>query len=72
MEINFKKYAELIVKIGLNISKGDILVINSPVESYEFTRIVVESGYSAGAKEVVVHWSDEIVKRDKFFGKYLL
>ncbi|MBP6062640.1 MAG: aminopeptidase [Fusobacteriaceae bacterium] len=66
MEINFKKYAELIVKIGLNISKGDILVINSPVESYEFTRIVVESGYSAGAKEVVVHWSDEIVKRDKF------
>lgn len=66
MENNLKKYADLIVKIGLNISKGDILVINSPVEAYDFTRIVVEKGYQSGAKEVVVHWSDEVVKRDRF------
>lgn len=63
---NLKKYAKVMVKIGLNIGDKDILVINSPVETYEFTRLVVEEGYLAGAKEVIVHWTDEIVKRDRY------
>lgn len=66
MKKNFKKYARLIVKIGLNIGDNDILVINSPVETYDFTREVVKEGYLAGAKEVIVHWGDEIVKKERF------
>lgn len=31
-----KKYAELTVKVGVNIQKGQILLINSPVECPEF------------------------------------
>lgn len=66
MQNNLQKYAKLIVKIGVNISKDDILVISSPVESYEFTRLVVHEGYEAGAKEVIVHWNDELEKKEKF------
>ncbi|MGL5962834.1 MAG: aminopeptidase [Fusobacteriaceae bacterium] len=66
MENRLKKYAELAVEIGVNIGIGDILVINSPTECYKFTRMVVEAGYQAGAKEVVVQWTDEIVTRDRY------
>ncbi|MGL4732081.1 MAG: aminopeptidase [Fusobacteriaceae bacterium] len=66
MEKSLRKYAELAVRTGVNIGKGDILVINSPTECYEFTRMIVEAGYEAGAKEVVVHWGDEIVTRERY------
>lgn len=66
MEKNLRKYAELAVKTGVNIGKGDILVVNSPTECFQFTRFIVEAAYQAGAKEVVVHWGDEVVLRDRF------
>jgi len=43
-----KKFADLAVKVGVNIQKGQILVVNSPVECIELTRLIVESGYQAG------------------------
>ncbi len=60
MELQIKNYIELIIKKGINIQKGQILVINSPVETLEFTREVVKKAYEVGASEVVVHWSDEV------------
>lgn len=60
MEKNIENYIELIIKKGINLQKNQILVINSPVETYDFTRKVVEKAYECGASEVVVHWNDEI------------
>lgn len=54
-----KKYAELAVKTGVNIQKGQTLVINSPIECAEFTRLAAECAYEAGAKDVHVEWGDE-------------
>lgn len=54
-----KKYAELAVKTGVNIQKGQTLVINSPIECAEFTRLAAECAYKAGAKDVHVEWGDE-------------
>lgn len=54
-----KKYSELVVKTGVNIQKGQTLVINSPIECAEFTRLAAESAYKAGAKDVHVEWGDE-------------
>ncbi|MEG1256499.1 aminopeptidase [Clostridium sp.] len=62
MEINnemLKKYASLSVSIGVNVQPGQILVIKSPVECVNFTRIIVEEAYKLGASEVIVHWNDE-------------
>ncbi len=52
-------YAELLVKIGINIKKDQILVIASPIECADFTRMVSEKAYQAGAREVVIRWNDE-------------
>ncbi|WML35232.1 aminopeptidase [Clostridium sp. OS1-26] len=60
------KYAELSVRVGVNLQKGQTLVINSPIECVEFTRIVAKEAYKAGAKEVHVEWSDEELTLIKF------
>lgn len=67
MNNNFlKKYAELIVKIGVNIQDNQILVVNSPIECAEFTRSISEIAYEQGARDVVVNWSDEKLSKIKY------
>lgn len=61
-----QKYAELLVKKGINIQKGQILVLRSPIECAEFARLVQLEAYKAGAREVVVNWSDEQSAKLKF------
>ncbi|MEC0246789.1 aminopeptidase [Paenibacillus chitinolyticus] len=61
-----EKYAELVVKVGVNIQPGQILYIESPIESVEFTRHVVRKAYEAGAKFVEVNWSDEQTTRIRY------
>lgn len=59
----FKKYACLAVKIGINIQKEQMLVVNSPIECKELAREITEAAYKAGAKRVIIRWSDEIVNK---------
>lgn len=66
MEKKIEKYVELAVKIGINLQQGQILVINSPVETAGFTRKIVEAAYKNGAKEVIVHWNDETCGKYKY------
>lgn len=66
MEEKIEKYIELIIKIGLNIQKGQILVVSAPVETYDFTRKVVEKAYKCGAKDVVVNWVDEVTGKYRY------
>jgi len=65
-EVFLKKYATLAVKTGVNIQKNQILVIMSPIECAPFTRMIMEEAYEAGAKEVVVHWNDELSGKIRF------
>ena len=58
-----KKYADLAVKIGVNLQKQQILLINSPVECAEFTRLLVESAYETGASYVMVRWNDDLINK---------
>ncbi|MCB2339319.1 aminopeptidase [Clostridium estertheticum] len=61
-----EKYALLLVKTGINIQKDQTLVINSPIECADFTRIVSRIAYLEGAREVVVTWRDELSTKIKF------
>lgn len=61
-----KKYARLIVKTGVNIQKGQTLVINSPIECAFFTRLIAQYAYEEGARDVVVSWKDELLSKIKF------
>lgn len=58
-EKNLEKYAELAVKIGVNVQSGQTLVINAPIETAEFVRKIVKKAYECGAKNVHIDWADE-------------
>ena len=61
-----KKYANLIIHSGINLQKDQILCVSASLESAELVRLVAESAYKAGAKEVCVRWIDEAVSRLKY------
>ncbi|MCO7175059.1 aminopeptidase [Sporolactobacillus kofuensis] len=56
-------YADITVKIGLNVQKGQDVMIFAPIESPEFVRKVVKKAYEVGAKQVFVEWNDEELTR---------
>ena len=53
-----RKYARLAVRRGVNIQKGQILVIRASVEIRDFVKLCVEEAYAAGAGRVDVQWRD--------------
>ncbi|WP_202080907.1 aminopeptidase [Caldalkalibacillus salinus] len=65
-ETNLQKYAELAVKVGVNIQQGQTLVINAPIEASDFVHKVTKTAYQAGAKNVHVEWNDETLTLLKF------
>lgn len=58
-----KNFARLAVEVGVNVLKGQPLLINGPVEAYEFIRECVKVAYEAGASEVWVDYSDNVCAR---------
>ncbi len=58
-----KELAILAVKVGVNIQPNQLLLINSPVNAQELTRLIVEEAYNSGASKVIVNWSDDVVNR---------
>ncbi len=61
----FKEYAKLIVKKGVNVQPNQMVMINAPVEVYEFVRILVKECYNAGASCVEVDYSDMYNYKEK-------
>ncbi|MCK5732512.1 MAG: aminopeptidase [Tenericutes bacterium] len=55
------KLAELAVKVGANVQKGQLVGINSCTENRELVRLIVKNAYEVGASNVIVKWNDEYV-----------
>ena len=52
-----KKYAELIVRKGVNVQKSQEVLIYADLDQPEFVKMVVEAAYKAKAKKVTVEWN---------------
>lgn len=52
-----ESYAELIVRVGANVQKGQDVVISAELDQPEFVEMLVEQCYLAGAAEVRVEWT---------------
>lgn len=53
------KLADVTVHVGLNLQRGQELVITAPIEALPLTRKITERAYQAGAKMVTTLYSDD-------------
>lgn len=61
-----QQYAELLVKVGMNVQPKQPVFIRSSVETLELTHLIVEEAYHCGTSDVRVVYSDPTLKRLKF------
>ena len=66
MNTKLKEYADLLVRIGLNVQSGQQVNIFAPVDCAILVRACAEACYDAGAREVVVMWNDDKISRMKY------
>ena len=57
------QYAELIVKVGVNVQQGQEVFLTSAIEMAPLARLIVDRSYEAGASNVHVDWTDEALSR---------
>lgn len=71
MQEKFIKYARLLLEGCLCIKEGQPLIINAPVESYEFIRILTEEACKRGIRDIYLDWYDDVIKHSelKYFGE---
>lgn len=52
-----RSYAKLIAVMGINVQKGQEVIVTAELDQPEFVKMVVEECYRAGAKRVIVDWN---------------
>lgn len=59
-------YAELLVKVGVNVQPGQKLLVRASVAAAPLVRRVVDIAYRSGSSYVEVLWGDDAVQRSRF------
>ena len=62
-EDKLAEYADLAVRVGINVQPGQYVLINTTTDTLDFTRLVVKKAYEAGAKRVHVNFTDGPINR---------
>ena len=63
-EEKLHKYAELIVKVGINVQPGQEVVLYINVDQQHLAHLIVTEAYKAGAGKVMIKWSDTFAQRE--------
>ena len=58
-----RNYAKLIARVGVNIKKGQEVLIRCDIDQPRFVEMLVDECYKAGAKKVVVEFSYQRLKK---------
>jgi len=58
-----REYAKLIVRCGVNVQKGQEVMIYADLDQPEFVQMVAEEAYKAKAKKVIVEWNYQPLSR---------
>ncbi len=62
----FAVYADLLLRVGVNLQAGQGLMVRAQTEAAPLVRCVAEAAYRGGARLVEVLWSDAGVTRARF------
>jgi len=60
------RLAEIAVKIGVNVQKGQELIINAPVDARALVQRIAAHAYDAGASLVVPMFADDVIQRARY------
>lgn len=63
MDKKLKQYAELIIKQGVNLRKGEFVAISSPIMAAELAEAIAEEAYKNGARKVMMMWGDSKIAK---------
>ena len=58
-----RKYANLVVRMGVNVKKGQGVVLVAETDQAEFALLVADEAYKAGAKWVDMQWSNQSFRK---------
>ena len=63
MEKKLETYAKILLKC-VNVKKEQPLIIEAPIEVYEFVRILSQEAYKIGVKDIYFDFTDSVLKHD--------
>lgn len=66
IEAKLKQYAEIIVRVGVNVQSGQEVFVTAAVEDATLVRLIAEQAYEVGASNVHVDWKDDALSRLKY------
>lgn len=62
MKEKYYKYAELLLKKGLDIKEGQPLLVNFPADAMDFIRVLTDVALSLGVRDIYYDMTDEELK----------
>ncbi|MGI6191935.1 MAG: aminopeptidase [Christensenellales bacterium] len=65
-QAKLRAYAELAVRTGANVQKGQKLTISAPVDCAFFVELLAEAAFEAGASDVEVFWNFQKLSRLRY------
>ncbi len=66
LEQKLNRLAEVAVRVGLNLARGQELIITAPLDTLRLTRCITECAYKAGASLVTTLFTDEQATLSRF------
>ncbi|NLB28266.1 MAG: aminopeptidase [Clostridiaceae bacterium] len=60
------RYADVLVKVGVNVKEGDLIQLNGDTESLPLIREIVRSCWKAGARDVITEIADDMIRLAKY------
>lgn len=58
-----RRYADVAVRVGINLQKGQYVLIQAKLEHAPFVRVLTQTAYEAGARYVTVMYHDDHVRK---------
>ena len=65
-KLQLKRYAKLLAKTGINVKRGQWVIVNAGLDQPEFVEWTVAELYRAGAGKVTVEWSHQPLTKLKY------
>ena len=64
--VSFSKYADLALRVGIHLKKGEGLVITANEHGLPLARVISNKAYALGAKHVELIFSDDAITRGRY------